>query len=185
MMIIYFREGLIRSCWRVDHTKRPTAPEIVDFLATNPRVISPCLDVPLASVQLDNSGQLDLSLPEAIKKFSMSLSWPSQRQPSSTSPLSQFNAEDPLNNLLSDINIDGEINGNIDALLGIHTEDPESSKPLLTTDDRTRPVPNNIKIPVDDHKYVNFQPEKPMPNGSIQLQEESNVIEDHNDDSFL
>lgn len=64
----YFREGLFRSCWSVDHTKRSTAPEIVEFLANNPRLLFPCLDVPLASVQIEHSGQMQMP----------HLSWPQE-----------------------------------------------------------------------------------------------------------
>lgn len=61
-------EGLFRSCWSVDHTKRSTAPEIVEFLANNPRLLFPCLDVPLASVQIEHSGQMQMP----------HLSWPQE-----------------------------------------------------------------------------------------------------------
>lgn len=39
----------------------------------NPRLLSPCLDVPLASVQLEHTGQIDIQLPEKFRKFSLSL----------------------------------------------------------------------------------------------------------------
>ena len=41
-------------------TKRPTAGEIVELLYSNPRLVSPCIDVPLASVQIERSDQLEL-----------------------------------------------------------------------------------------------------------------------------
>ncbi|KAJ8944828.1 hypothetical protein NQ314_009369 [Rhamnusium bicolor] len=55
------KEGLIKSCWNRDSKLRPQASEIVEFLANNPRLLAPCLDVPLASVQLEDNDQLDLS----------------------------------------------------------------------------------------------------------------------------
>lgn len=63
---------MIRSCWTVDYKKRPQASEIVEFIANNPRLLTPCLDVPLSSVQMEDNGQFDL-LPEKLRKFSMSL----------------------------------------------------------------------------------------------------------------
>lgn len=66
-------EALIRSCWTLDYKKRPKASEIVEFIANNPRLLYPCLDVPLASVQIDDSGSVDLLNPEATRKFSFSL----------------------------------------------------------------------------------------------------------------
>ena len=41
-------------------TKRPTASEIVELLSNNPRLISPCIDVPLASVQVERTDSLEL-----------------------------------------------------------------------------------------------------------------------------
>lgn len=96
-----FREGLIRSCWNFEHKRRPQVSEIVEFLANNPRLISPCLDVPLASVQMDDdTGQLQMKLPNmTFRKCSVSMNFTSPataaacaylREPllSSTDPLS-------------------------------------------------------------------------------------------------
>ena len=41
-------------------TKRPTAGEIGELLSNNPRLISPCIDVPLASVQIERTDSLEL-----------------------------------------------------------------------------------------------------------------------------
>ena len=53
-------ENLLKSCWNMTATKRPTASEIVELLANNPRLISPCIDVPLASVQVERTDSLEL-----------------------------------------------------------------------------------------------------------------------------
>jgi len=41
---LFYREQLLKSCWVLDAPKRPHAAEIVEFLANNPRIVSPCLD---------------------------------------------------------------------------------------------------------------------------------------------
>lgn len=60
----------MKSCWQVDSKVRPTAKEIVEFLANNPRLVFPCLDVPLASVQLEDTGQMEMHLPDNFRKCS-------------------------------------------------------------------------------------------------------------------
>merc|ERR1712077_189313 len=56
----FFSETLLRSCWSMTPTKRPTAGEIGELLSNNPRLISPCIDVPLASVQVERTDSLEL-----------------------------------------------------------------------------------------------------------------------------
>ena len=51
---------MLRSCWSPTPTKRPSASEIVELLTNNPRLISPCIDVPLASVQIERTDSLEL-----------------------------------------------------------------------------------------------------------------------------
>jgi len=52
--------SLLKSCWSRTATKRPTAAEIVELLYNNPRLVSPCIDVPLASVQMERTDSLEL-----------------------------------------------------------------------------------------------------------------------------
>ncbi|XP_068980549.1 uncharacterized protein [Bombus flavifrons] len=152
-------ENLMYSCWRTDHTKRPTAPEIVDFLATNPRILSPCLDVPLASVQIEHTGQLEIQLNENIRKFS--LSWPPENftTRSSTSTSSPVAISSPP---LLDINSHDD-KQNQDTLLGTGLSDVESSRPLLSNSDESSSGPpmilQNFKRKDEPaHRYVNIQP---------------------------
>ncbi|CAO1344089.1 unnamed protein product [Diamesa tonsa] len=55
-------EALMKACFTFEHEKRPSASEVVAFIASNPRIVAPCLDVPLASVQMPEkeSDQIDL-----------------------------------------------------------------------------------------------------------------------------
>ncbi|XP_059485869.1 receptor-type guanylate cyclase gcy-19-like isoform X2 [Neocloeon triangulifer] len=96
-------EMLLRACWAQDYKKRINASEVVEFLANNPRLIAPCLDVPLASVQMEDTAQLELNLPEKSRKCSVSLNKNRQRSLSGggaattpNSPTSTFDAEPKL-----------------------------------------------------------------------------------------
>ncbi|KAJ8916169.1 hypothetical protein NQ315_016308 [Exocentrus adspersus] len=60
---------LIKSCWVKEPKDRHKASEIVAFLANNPKVVEPCLDAPLASVQLEDSNQAELGLPTEFREF--------------------------------------------------------------------------------------------------------------------
>ena len=57
---MFSRGQLLRSCWSPTPTKRPSASEILELLTNNPRLISPCIDVPLASVQIERTDSLEL-----------------------------------------------------------------------------------------------------------------------------
>ncbi|XP_038223435.1 uncharacterized protein LOC119840766 [Zerene cesonia] len=46
-------EGLIKSCWQAEYKARPTASEVAAFIADTPRLLTPCLDVPLDALTLD------------------------------------------------------------------------------------------------------------------------------------
>ncbi|PSN54801.1 hypothetical protein C0J52_02008 [Blattella germanica] len=82
------REGLIRSCWNFDHKKRPHVSEIVEFMANNPQLISPCLDVPLASVQIEDNSQLDIAIPNVtFRKCSASMNFSPTDGPYAKEPL--------------------------------------------------------------------------------------------------
>lgn len=146
------------SCWRLDHVKRPTAPEIVEFLATNPRILSPCLDVPLASVQIEHTGQLDIELPENLRKFS--LSWPPQNSTTrSTSTSSPFGIPYPP---LLDIN-DHDDKPIENSIMGNGITDIESSRPLLLNANESLSglpmILQSFKQKEESpHKYVNIQP---------------------------
>lgn len=143
---------MIRSCWSIEHTKRPTAPEIVDFLATNQRVIAPCLDVPLASVQLEHTGEMEMQLNTPTdRKFSFP--WSGQSSPAQKSG----NKSPPTIDMpLVDINDSSSTRDqHIDSLLGTSsTSELESAKPLLN--EASDSVPDSSKDTAA--RYVNMQP---------------------------
>lgn len=61
-------EGLLKSCWSQEVTKRPTAAEIVDYISNYPRLLTPCLDFPGASVQMPETESDELELLPKIRR---------------------------------------------------------------------------------------------------------------------
>merc|ERR1719347_166916 len=57
---------LLKTCWHQSPSKRPTAVEILDLFCKNPRLVSPCIDVPLASVQIERTDSLEM-IPKSRK----------------------------------------------------------------------------------------------------------------------
>ncbi|KAG7188679.1 hypothetical protein KM043_008301 [Ampulex compressa] len=177
-------ENLIYSCWSVDHTKRPTAPEIVDFLGTNPRILSPCLDVPLASVQLEHTGQIEMQLAENIRKFS--LSWPPQHPCAQVAGTNLLETPNPP---LLDITCHDD-NQILDRLLGGSSCDAESSKPLLSPTDTfsLKTIGSSTDSNQKEnqiHRYVNLQPGmtklatdpgRSQNSGNIQMEERRPIL---------
>lgn len=55
-------EGLMNACWNLSYKKRPSACEVADFISNYPKLVTPSLDVPLASVEMPetDSDQLEL-----------------------------------------------------------------------------------------------------------------------------
>jgi hypothetical protein len=90
--------------------------EIVEFLANNPRLISPCLDVPLASVQMDdNTSQLQMQLPNMLfRKCSVSMNFTSPATASACAYLREplLSYTDPLST--TELSKDIELNRNTD-----------------------------------------------------------------------
>ncbi|KAH8018674.1 hypothetical protein HPB51_010395 [Rhipicephalus microplus] len=54
-------EALLLRCWARSPSLRPTACEIVEILANDTKLISPCLDLPPASVQVEGTDSLELT----------------------------------------------------------------------------------------------------------------------------
>lgn len=79
---IYFSYflSLLRSCWNPDHKKRPKSSEISEFISNYPRLVTPCLDVPLSAVQMHESESDQLELLPGFRKRSFT---PSQHPNSS------------------------------------------------------------------------------------------------------
>jgi len=72
---------LLTSCWNRSPTKRPTAAEVAELLYNNPRLVSPCIDVPLASVQVERSDSLELLIGRAETREDESLLRPACSPP--------------------------------------------------------------------------------------------------------
>ncbi|KAF7994006.1 hypothetical protein HCN44_011275 [Aphidius gifuensis] len=141
-------KNLIKSCWSYNAKDRKRAPYIVDILARNPNIVTPCIDSVTTNIPLVNTNTLDFPLPE--KDFSMNLQWgavplcstasqaPSTASTSSvaSTTLTQlqsyaaFNSRDIHNNsAILDMNYSDNYNSDIYELQ--NNELHESAKPLL------------------------------------------------------
>lgn len=56
-------ERLLLSCWSMNPHDRPTFNEMMETLTMWPRLITPCLEVPSAAVQINDTDSLELVLP--------------------------------------------------------------------------------------------------------------------------
>ncbi|CAL1269766.1 unnamed protein product [Larinioides sclopetarius] len=70
---------LLQKCWSRTPQDRPQAVEIVEILAQNPELISPCLDVPTSSVEIIDTGTLELPMQDRTRGHSLSAVWQSRR----------------------------------------------------------------------------------------------------------
>ncbi|XP_054721355.1 atrial natriuretic peptide receptor 2-like [Uloborus diversus] len=70
---------LLLQCWERIPESRPQAAEIVEILGTNPELISPSLDVPMASVQNEDTGEVEFKIHERNRIHSLSSVWQGRR----------------------------------------------------------------------------------------------------------
>lgn len=146
------------SCWFVNQNERPSAPEIVEFLATNPRILSPCLDVPLASVQLEHTGQMEMHLTNSVRKFSLPWSQQQQQSTQSSDPTSSITTSPPLFEISSH-----DDNQNLEFCSDRRVSSQDGTIPLLGLERTVKGLvasrQNSNKQQKDTvHKYVNLLP---------------------------
>lgn len=162
----------------------------------NPRVLSPCLDGPLSSVQIDHSGDID-SLTKSAKKFSISLGWPPSQRQLSPSTSNQLTIPNSRNAQLIDnnCNFDTETRENDDddddddtddvvnikRLIEMSNDYNKCSVPLLSNNNKTHNI-NNNQLPIfiqsnenseNIPKYVNIQPGSYVANDSLETKDQS------------
>ncbi|XP_014611297.1 PREDICTED: receptor-type guanylate cyclase gcy-4-like isoform X1 [Polistes canadensis] len=152
-------ENLMYFCWSVNQNDRPSAPEIVEFLATNPRILSPCLDVPLASVQLEHTGQMEMHITDSVRKCS--LPW-SQNQQSPTQLSDTISSPNRTNSSLVEIDSHDD-NQNVGFCTNRGVSGQDSTSPLLSFERSVKGLvvsrQNSNKQQKDTmHKYVNLLP---------------------------
>lgn len=61
-------EGLMNACWNLTYKNRPSASEVADFISNYPKLLTPSLDVPLASVQMGESESDELELLPGLRR---------------------------------------------------------------------------------------------------------------------
>lgn len=64
-------EGLMKACWNLSYLKRPTATEVAEFITSYPKLVTPSLDVPLASVQIAETESDQLEFLPGFRKASV------------------------------------------------------------------------------------------------------------------
>lgn len=55
-------EGLLKTCWSFEASKRPTALEVIDYISNYPRLVTPSLDCPETAVEMPKTDIDDLEL---------------------------------------------------------------------------------------------------------------------------
>lgn len=63
-------EGLMNACWNLSYKKRPSACEVADFISNYPKLVTPSLDVPLASVEMPETESDQLELIPGLRRSS-------------------------------------------------------------------------------------------------------------------
>lgn len=65
-------ESLMKSCWRPQPIQRPSAKLITEFISNYPRLMSPVLDLPCASIEMNETNSKDLELLPNLRQRSIS-----------------------------------------------------------------------------------------------------------------
>ncbi|XP_035214785.1 insulin receptor-like [Stegodyphus dumicola] len=71
--------NLLLQCWARSPHQRPQAAAIVEILARNPELISPSLDVPTASVEVEDTGTFELTIHDRSRVHSFSSVWQNRK----------------------------------------------------------------------------------------------------------
>lgn len=79
-LFFFFRENLLRRCWSREATDRPPAAAIVEYLASDPEFITPCLDVPAVNINFEDTMEiLDVKALDRGRKHSFTSLWQSRK----------------------------------------------------------------------------------------------------------
>lgn len=128
---------MLRSCWYRIPVKRPPVLQIIEHLVNHPRLISPCLDGPQSSVQIEDTVSLEMRIPDKSRKSSLSINNRLQNMASSSRKRSMSgNMVMNIPPLTTSLSEDGMISAhsNLDALNLNHVmveENEMGEDPLL------------------------------------------------------
>ncbi|XP_042206983.1 receptor-type guanylate cyclase gcy-1-like isoform X2 [Homarus americanus] len=64
---------LLKTCWHRVPSRRPQVLQIIEHLIAYPRLISPSLDGPQSSVQIEDTVSLEMRIPDKTRKLSLSI----------------------------------------------------------------------------------------------------------------
>lgn len=120
-------EGLMKACWNPHYKKRPTASEISHFISNYPRLVTPCLDVPLASVQMPESDSDQMDLLPGLRNRNQLTTLPSLRVNGLVRSSTVNGLDESLENHQQENNMPSNLNG-------ITLSDFNSSTPQIDYD---------------------------------------------------
>ncbi|XP_050730099.1 uncharacterized protein LOC127005358 isoform X3 [Eriocheir sinensis] len=112
-------EVLLRMCWQRTPSRRPPIQHIIEHLTNHPRLISPCLDGPQSSVQIEDTRSLEMMIPDKTRKSSLSINHRLQNMASSSSRKRSMSGNmnvPPLTTSLSEDGMIAAAHSNLDAL---------------------------------------------------------------------
>lgn len=108
-------------CWQRAPHRRPPIQQIIEQLTNHPRLISPCLDGPQSSVQIEDTRSLEMMIPDKTRKSSLSINHRLQNMASSSSRKRSMSGNmvmnvPPLTTSLSEDGMIAAAHSNLDAL---------------------------------------------------------------------
>lgn len=106
-------------CWQRTPSRRPPIQHIIEHLTNHPRLISPCLDGPQSSIQIEDTRSLEMMIPDKTRKSSLSINHRLQNMASSSSRKRSMSGNmnvPPLTTSLSEDGMIAAAHSNLDAL---------------------------------------------------------------------
>ncbi|XP_022222017.1 uncharacterized protein LOC111073816 isoform X2 [Drosophila obscura] len=65
-------EGLLKACWSQEASKRPTALEVVEYISSYPRLLTPTLEVPATCIEMPESQSDQIKECEELSNLTIS-----------------------------------------------------------------------------------------------------------------
>ena len=59
-IVLCYRRHVLIACWEYESERRPVVKEIIELLKGDQTLLTPCLDAPLSSVAMENTGSFEV-----------------------------------------------------------------------------------------------------------------------------